>query len=220
MHPFTLVHGIVVKPDYLHIVAELARARYAICITYDHACAPEHGEGTGMAGSLAMLSSGGAPLLRGVEKPRRLQQHLLVSRGPDGMHDRVDAYLQHTFGTSWTTACADLVREAKVRVDRERETHMTQALQQLSHGLKDVEELRQRFIERAVVLEVAGSSLSRICAFAIVKLHRPDVEDKICGLGDEYGRQLLEAKCRVKLFEERDSRFASTLVAGMTASIV
>lgn len=76
--------------------------------------------------------------------------------------------------------------------------------------------LRATLIERALTLEVAGESLARICAFALVRnAERDEVVDRLVGFGGDVADRLHEARGRLAALEQVETRCADRLVAGM-----
>lgn len=182
-------------------VATLLAQRYAVHVDVSDEPRDTH------AGSLASLSNSGTALLRAARGGDRCRLAMRgggipAGRGPGFIAESVDKHLWRRFGLRWAPVCAALVREAREIVEREEMEKLPDVVRVQNDVIREADEIRTALIRRAIVHETAGTSLVRMCAFAMAQQEGcGDVERELESFPDEYRRVLREAKNTIQKLE-------------------
>lgn len=223
--PSFLIHGVVICGRLLSTMTKLLAERYAVYLYIeDQVMRPPE-----RAGSLASLSNFGTALLRRPRAPALSadwysppQHHhwhscsgvrLGEARGPSAVKESVDKYLMDKFGLRWSSVCAAVVEEATEIVESKRLLQLAEQIHYLDDAIRIAESIRRTLIRRASDYEAAGTSLSRMCAFAIARyMPCSQVERQLEYFSPEYTQLIQEARCRIQQLEASDSVCAGELV--------
>lgn len=208
-----LLHNSVLKKTLLPVVADILEKRYAVCVALPASNPLRLFRANRLAGSLASLANRGTALVnvrqhehhdsmltgRGwVGNKQSAWKSEFTLRGPnthnlDNTRSDVDTYLREAHGTTWTSVLKWATREAMKSTIEARERER----KRIRNVIEQIRQLRERLIEKAVSLEVAGAPLYKICAFTIVqKLDKSDV-DCLEKRGFEYDLCLTHARQRM-----------------------
>lgn len=208
-----LLHNAVLKRTLLPVVADILEKRYAVCITFPTSKSLRVRRSNRLAGSLASLANRGTALVN-------MRQYDFHDNLPTGqfcvanslstwkreyMSDTnrcglrnntmvdVDTYLREAHGTTWTAVLKWATGEAMKAAVEARERERVR----ISNLIEHTQRLRERLIEKAVSLEVAGAPLYMICAFTIVQKLGSSEIDCLEKQGYEYDSCLTRARQRM-----------------------
>lgn len=134
------------------------------------------------------------------------------------MDDPVDKFVLRAYGIAWPAFCSALVRQARVIVETQRVAELRALVKSLEKAVEECKLLRARLVDDAIAKEVAGSSLARMCAFAIAKCDHGEFESNFKRFGRECVRHVDEARHRIWQLSAEETRSAAVLVAGMKST--
>lgn len=209
-----LLHNAVLKKVLLPVVADVLEKRYAVRVasaTSNSLCLTRTNR---LDGSLVSLANRGTALVNIRQKDyyhdmpteksclidnkqnkwtKKCKVSTISSCSPNDNEADVDRYLREAHGTTWTAVLEWATGEAMKAVVEAREKEWTR----IKNAIEHTEQIRERLLEKAVSLEVAGAPLYKICAFTIVQKLDSSEIDCLENLECEYDSCLTYARRRM-----------------------
>lgn len=199
--PRYLLHGMVLYAHLSPVVTSML-SQYGINVLTNSTSSPPI--------ALSNLSNSGSALLA---RPLCGTGDMPPRRKPSEIYDPVDAHIYNTYGIPWTQLCAAIVKRATAIVHTKRIDELSTAVEQLKQALAETETVRVKLINDAIRQEVAGGSLSTMCAYKIAQCRTEEFESRIGRFSDEYVEHVFEARRRIWELSRVENRNVAALVS-------